>query len=170
MLKFKSKIIILFFLSFFTHQSYAEEKIAYIDLDKLFKESNYGKQITQTLNVLNAKNIEDLKKKESILKKKEDEINSKKNIISADEYNNEVENFKIEINKYRKEKKQLVDNFQKIKNDEIKSFFLKINPLLETFMNENSVEILLDKKFVLVGKSKLDITDKFIKKINENIE
>ena len=170
MLKFKSKIIILIILSFFTQQSYAEEKIAYIDLDKLFKESNYGKKITQTLNKLNDKNINNLKKKESILKTKEDEINSKKNIISSEEYNIEVSKFKANIDEFRKEKKQLVDNFQKKKNDEIKGFFLKINPLLESFLNENSIEILLDKKFVLVGKSDLDITDKFIKKINETIE
>ena len=76
----KKIFINFFFLIFFFNfsTSYSSEKIAFIDLDFVLKNSNIGKSILEDIEKLNNKNINQLKKKENELKKNEEEILPKK--------------------------------------------------------------------------------------------
>ena len=48
--------------------------------------------------------------------------------------------------------------------------FLKMtNPLIESIMNKNSIDILIEKKNVFIAKSNTDITNIVIEDINKNI-
>ena len=57
----------------------------------------------------------------------------------------------------------------KKKTSELEFFFKKINPIIQAFMNENSVDILMDKKNIFIGKSTHDITNNILSIINEKI-
>lgn len=164
----KKIIINFFFLIFFFNfsTSYSSEKIAFIDLDFVLKNSNIGKQILEDIEKLNNKNINELKKKESELKKNEEEILPKKNILSEEEYKKEVDLLKAKIQKYKLLKDEMVSNFQKKKQISLKKFFDQITPIIQNYMDENSINILLDRKNVFIGKNDSDITDSIIEKIN----
>ena len=60
--------------------------------------------------------------------------------------------------------------FQKTKKNEFDNFLNKIQPILNNYMKENSLNILLDKKNIFIGKSELDITEKIINIINLKIK
>ena len=62
------------------------------------------------------------------------------------------------------------NEYQKTKNDEILNFFNKIDPLIQAYLNENSIDILFNNKNVIIGKDSLDITNKIINIINNKIE
>ena len=164
----KKIIINFFFLIFFFNfnTSYSSEKIAFIDLDFVLKNSNIGKQILEDIEKLNNKNINELKKKESELKKNEEEILPKKNILSEEEYKKEVDLLKAKIQKYKLLKDEMVSNFQKKKQISLKKFFDQITPIIQNYMDENSINILLDRKNVFIGKTDSDITNSIIEKIN----
>ena len=118
----------------------------------------------------NLKNIEKLKIKENELKKIEDEIKKKKNIISKDELEKELLILKDKITEFNKIKGQLVLEFENKRNKEINEFFLKINPIIQNYMNENSIDILLERKNVFIGKNDSDITNIIIKQINNTLK
>ena len=164
----KKIFINFFFLIFFFNfnTSYSSEKIAFIDLDFVLKNSNIGKSILEDIEKLNNKNINELKKKESELKKNEEEILPKKNILSEEEYKKEVDLLKAKIQKYKLLKDEMVSNFQKKKQISLKKFFDQITPIIQNYMDENSINILLDRKNVFIGKTDSDITDSIIEKIN----
>ena len=66
-MKFFSKIITInFFIFFFIGTSYANQKIAFIDIDYLIKNSIVGKRVLEKIEIQNKKNINQLKKKKSI--------------------------------------------------------------------------------------------------------
>ena len=44
------------------------------------------------------------------------------------------------------------------------------NPLIESIMENNSIDILIEKKNVFIAKSKTDITNVVIDEINKNIK
>ena len=69
-----------FFLIFFFNFTnlYSSEKIAFIDLDFVLKNSDIGKSILADIERLNNENINQLKMKESELKKKRRRNSSKK--------------------------------------------------------------------------------------------
>ena len=45
----------------------------------------------------------------------------------------------------------------------------KINPIIEKYMQENSISIIHDKKNVFIANKNYDITENIIKFINKNI-
>ena len=161
-------IIFIFFLNFTV--AYSKDTIAFIDLDLILKNSNYGKLLLSQFDSDNLKNIEQLKIKENELKKIEEEIKKKKNIISRDELEKELVILKDKITEFNKTKDQLVLKFENKRNKEINQFFLKINPIIQNYMNENSIDILLERKNVFIGKNDSDITNIIIKLINNNLK
>tara|TARA_B100000035_G_scaffold294327_1_gene284520 strand:- start:206 stop:718 length:513 start_codon:yes stop_codon:yes gene_type:complete len=168
----KKIFINFFFLIFFFNfnTSYSSEKIAFIDLDFVLKNSNIGKSILEDIEKLNNKNINELKKKESELKKNEEEILPKKNILSEEEYKKEVDLLKDKIKKYKLLKDDMVSDFQNKKQISLKNFFNQITPIIQNYMDENSINILLDRKNVFIGKTDSDITNSIIEKINKELK
>ena len=57
----------------------------------------------------------------------------------------------------------------KKKNEEIKIFFNKVDPILKKYMSQNSIKIVLDKKNVLIATDSLDITEDIYNLINKEL-
>ena len=167
---YKYSFLILFFILFNINNSFSQDKTAFIDLEIVLKNSNYGKSLLKDLEELNKKNIEELKIKESELKKNEDDLMRKQNIISKDEFDKEISLLKSKIEKYRKEKNQMVTSFEKKRKEVFNNFFSKVNPIIQIYMDENSIDILLERKNVFIGKNNSDITEIIIKKINNELK
>ena len=87
MLKIKS-VIILFILIISTTYANSNDKVSFIDIDFILKNSNLGKSILNEIENLNKKNIDQLNNKEKELKKIEEEIKSKKRKKVKKEDNN----------------------------------------------------------------------------------
>ena len=167
MLKIKS-VIILFFLIISTTFANSNDKVSFIDIDFILKNSNLGKSILNEIENLNNKNIDELQSKEKELKKIEEEIKSKKNILSEQEFKKEVDLLKEKIKKYRIYKDKLVKDFEENKNKKLNLFFKEVNPIIQKFMDKNSIDILLDRKNVFIGKKNSDITNQIIQELNKN--
>jgi|TARA_B110000008_G_C16625175_1_gene426189 outer membrane protein len=169
MIRLKSLLFILIFI-FVTNLLHANDKIAYLDVDKILEQSIIGKKIYKELNQINNRNIENLKKRENQLKTQEQEILKKKSIISTEAFNNEVKKFKENVKIFNEEKNLMVKNFTKKKNDDIQIFLKKINPIIQDYMKKEAISILLDKKNIIMGVNELDITNKLITKINDDLK
>ena len=167
MLKIKSAII-LFILITSTTYANSNDKVSFIDIDFILKNSNLGKSILNEIENLNNKNIDELQSKEKELKKIEEEIKSKKNILSEQEFKKEVDLLKEKIKKYRIYKDKLVNDFEQNKNKKLNLFFKEVNPIIQKFMDKNSIDILLDRKNVFIGKKNSDITNQIIQELNKN--
>ena len=163
------KKTLIFLFAFFITSSNASEGIYFIDVDFLFKNSNYGKVIINKLETLNKQNISELKIKENELKDLENKISKQKNIISSDELKSKVDDLKIKIAAFNSEKKNKTDNFNEFKNTELNNFFKEISPLLEEFMKKNSIKIILDRKNIFIADSNYDITIKILEYLNSNL-
>ncbi len=64
----------------------------------------------------------------------------------------------------------MVINFNQTKQNELNNLFKKINPVIQNYMNENSIGILLNSKNIFIGSKKLDITQNLINEINNKIK
>ena len=159
---FRLTFAFFFFLFFSISHSYSSDKIHFIDLDELIAKSKLGSSIVTNLNTINSKNIEQLKLKEKEIKQKENELQTKRNIISKDEFEKELKNLNSKVNLFKKQKDEMVKKFKVTQNEKIKDFFNKINPLIQNYMDENSITILLDRKNVFIGKETKDITNDII--------
>lgn len=168
------KILFLFFISTFfflkTNLLYANNNTAFIDLDLVLKKTIIGKLLLNDLEVINNKNIEELKNKEKELKNDEEEIKKKQNVISQEQFDLEVKNLQDKVSKYRVLKNEMVKSLDEKKKEKLSDFFKKINPIIQNYMDANSVDILLERKNVFIGKNKSDITDIIIKEIDNKFK
>ena len=159
--------LILFFLSLNSF-SFSSERIAFIDIDLLIKETEAGKLMMKKFNERNLKDSKTLNLKKKTLIEKEKKIETLKNIISQDELQSKLVEFKNEIDLYNDQKDQFIKSFDEYKNNEYKLFFDNINKVIQQYMTRNSISILLDKKNIFIGESKHDITSDIIQILNKN--
>ena len=166
----KKLFFINFCIFFLISFSFAETKIAFIDVDLILSKSEPSKLLFSQLKVIEEKKLENLKIDETSLKEEENKILKTKNIISKEEFNKSVNIFKDKVNNYQNSKDKVIENLKQIRNKEIIRFFNLINPIIENIMEENSIEILIDKKNIFMAKSDNDITQIVIENINKNIK
>lgn len=161
--------LILFFIFFFTN-SYANNKVVFVDIDFLINNSTIGKKIIKKLENEDKKNIEILKKRETSLKNVEQEIKKKKNIISNEEFQKEINLLKTKISQFNSEKNIMVKNFKNLKNNELNNVLNEFNKIIQKYMTENSIDIVFDKKNIYIGKGSIDITLIILENIEKQLK
>ena len=167
---FKNIFLILFFLSITINNLKAQEKVSYIDIDYILASSVAGKSLLNKLKENEEIKINIFKSKDEDFKQKESKILAKKNLISAEEINKELKSLQIEFNQYRKDKNKQVEELKKIRKKNIVDFLTLLNPIIEKYMSDNSIYMLIDKKNVFIAKKDYDITNNLIELINNQIK
>ena len=167
------KILFLSILSislFFINPVSSEQKISFIDMDRVISTSKSGSSILKQLNILKDKNLKFLENEGEILKEKETKLISQKNIISEADFKNKIDELKAEIRKYNQNRNKLIEDFNKLKVNNTNNLLKLINPILIKFSNEEGISIILQKKNLVVAKTELDITEEIIKIINTEVK
>ena len=162
--------IVTIFFFFKINLAYSNNNTAFIDLDLILNKTIIGKKLLNDLELINNNNIQELKKKELELKKDEEEIKKKQNVISQEQFDLEVKKLQDKVKKYRNKKNQMVTSLDQKKKENLSNFFKKINPIIQNYMDSNSIDILLERKNVFIGKNKSDITEIIIKEIDNKFK
>jgi outer membrane protein len=167
---FKNFFLILFFLAVSVNYLKAQEKVSYIDIDYILASSIVGKSLLNKLKEEQDLKINIFKSKDEDFKQKENQILAKKNLISKEEINKELKSLQIEFNEYRKDKIKQIDELKAKRNRNIVNFFKLLNPIIEKYMSDNSIYMLIDKKNVFIANKDYDITNNLIELINNQIK
>ena len=166
----KKFFFVLFFLILSTNILKAENRVSYLDIDFIITNTLAGKKLLASLKKEEELKVNKFKLNDENFKNKEIKILAKKNLISDQEINKELELLQIEFQKYRKEKIKEANGLKDKRNKNIMNFLNLINPIIEKYMNDNSIHILLDKKNVFIANKDYDITNNLIELINNQIK
>ena len=161
---------VLIIFSFLTNPVISEQKIAFINMNKVISTSNSGSSILKQLTELTNKNSKFLKNEENKFKQEETKLISQKNIISDADFKKKVDELKSKIEDYNKNRDKMIKDFNKLKIDNTNKLLKLINPILLKFSNENEISIILQKKNLVIGKTELDITEEVIKIVNIEVK
>ncbi len=148
----------------------SEQKIVFVDMDRLVSVSKPGSSIFNQLKDINNKNLNFLKKEEKKFKEKEKKLLAQKNLISETDFKNKIDELKSEINDYNQNRKKMIVKFNKLKVENTNNLLKLVNPILTKYSTQNEISIILQKKDLIIGKTELDITDEIIKIINNEIK
>ena len=166
----RSYLFFFFIFLIFSNPVKSEQKIVFVDMDRLVSASKPGTSIFNQLKDINDKNLNFLRKEEKKFKEKEKKLISQKNIISETDFKDKVDELKSEIDNYNQNRNKMIEKFNKLKVESTNNLLKSINPLLAKFSNENKISIILQKKDLIIGKTELDITDEIIKIVNKEIK
>ena len=153
-----------------TNLSKAQSHIVYLDLDNIVNNTKAGKLILTKLEESKKNNLLKFENKEKELKKIENQIKKQKNIISEDEFKKKLIEFRKEVSNFRKDRQQVINEFNQERKLEFEEFFKKITPIIENYVSEKNIDIVLDKKNIFVGSKKKNITGEIIEIINKKIK
>ena len=166
----KKLFTILIVLIIFMTTSYSQDKIVYLDLDNVVNSTIAGKSIINKLEKSKNAALLKFEKKEKELKKIEDEIKKQKNIISELELKKKLVDFRKEVNIFRQDRQKVINEFNNRKKIEFEEFFKKITPIIEKYVNEKDIDMVLDRKNIFVVTKKKDITQEIINIIDSKIK
>ena len=115
-MKFFFNYFIIIILIFSFNSVSAENKIAYLDMQRVLNQSKVGISVNKKLTKMHKENIDNFKKIEIQLKKQEQDIISKKNILEKAELEKKLNELRKKSNDYRVERKKKIDSLSKKKN------------------------------------------------------
>ena len=170
MYKIYKTLIILILVIIFNENVSAQEKIKYINLDLIIKNTNAGKLILENLEKKKNQNIKNFKIQEDKIIKDEQDLVAKKNILSQEEFNSKLTQLKKNLKKYKDEKQRKINEFENNKKKLINNFFNQITPLIEDYIKIKSIDLVISKNNVFIASKKLDITNDIIQIIDEKIK
>ena len=165
-----NKFLLIFFIYLTSINLTNSKETAFIDIDYIMENSNIGKKVLDNINKLDKENIENLKRKNKSLQELEITIKNKRNIISEEAFKKEVVSYQNKINEYKEDKNKIVKNFNDFKKKELENVFKKITPIINNYMEENSVSVLFDSKNVFMGLKKSNITEDILERINKEFK
>ena len=160
--------VVTFFLLICTH-TFAEQKIVVLDLTYVLNQSTAGKGaqefLTKTFND-NLKKFSDLEK---ALKKDEQDLLAKKNILSKEEYGKKMNSLRKKNMDYQTERRTAIDKITMQRAKAREALLKKLEPILQSYIEENSVSLVVDKKYILGGGAESDITKVIVEKLNKDL-
>ena len=95
---------------------------------------------------------------------------SKKKLVSNDEYKKSLNLLREKNVNYQKKRRNASNDWLKKKNEARSKLIQNLNPILTKYMNENNIEMIVDKKYVLLANSKFDLTEIILKILDKEIK
>ena len=168
-LKYIVKIFVITYLIFGITNSFAENNIVYVDMNKILKESKVGIYVEKELTKIHETKLNNFKKAEEKLKKEEIDLVSKKNIMARDEFNKKVKLWTEESQGHQIVRRKWFDEITERRNIARAEVLKSLDPILTEYFKQNQISLMLYKRNIAIGASDLDITDTIIDELNKKL-
>ena len=165
---FKIIILLVLFLPF--NKTLLASDIYFVDYSKVMNESTAGKKAQDYLkNMLKNSNkkFNDTAKK---LKDEENKIISQRNALSKEEYKKKADALRKKVFSLNKEREKSIRDVASKRKKAGDEMLKNLNPILGKYMKENNIAVVIDKKNVLMGDKKFEITSQIIEILNKEFK
>ena len=167
-MKYLVKFFVVTFLLIISTYSLAETSVVYVDMKYILNNSKAGKGAQDYLQKTfkaNQKKFADLEK---VLKKEEADLLGKKTILSKEDYQKKSDELRKKVIDYQSSRRASLDKITTQRAEARKKLLDVLTPILNTYIQENNISMILDKRNILGGNSKLDITEIITEKLSDN--
>ena len=158
--------VVTFFFILSTH-SFAEQKIVVLDMKYVLNSSKAGKDAQEFLKKTfndNSKKFSDLEK---ALKEEETDLLAKKNILSKEEYTKKSDDLRKKVIDYQSQRRSSIDKLAAQRSKARKDLLEQVEPIIDAYINENGISLVIDKKNMIGGSKEYDITKTIVEKLNK---
>ena len=166
----KNFFLIIIFFIFGGSNLWSAENIAFLDVEFIINKSEPALIIIKKIEKIRDQETKKLKEIENNLKKKNEELIKTKNLISDEELKKKISSLRDEAKSFDELRKKIIKELNIKKNNELNEFLKVINPIIQEYMKEKSIDIIIDKKNIFMAKSKNDITKDILEIVNTKIK
>ena len=151
----------------FSSDLLAQEKIAILDLKYVLNESKAGKGAQDFLKKSYNDNVKKFMDIETSLKKEEADLLSKKTVLSKEDYTKKSDSLRKKVIDYKSQRRTAMDKITTQRTESRATLIKSITPILETYIKENNISVVINKIHTLGGKPENDITKIIVDKLNK---
>ena len=166
----KNFFLIIIFFIFSGSNLWSSEKIAFLDVELIINKSEPALIIIKKIEKIRDQETKKLNQIENNLKKKNEDLIKTKNLISDEELKKKISSLRDEAKSFDELRKKTITEFNIKKNKELNKFLKLINPIIQEYMKEKSIDMIIDKKNIFMAKSKNYITEDILKIVNTKIK
>ena len=169
-MEFYKKIAVIWII-FFTFQiNVSADSPSYLDFKYILNQSEAGKKAQSFLKNKLENGLKSLKKKEKAIQEEERKIIQQKKVISAEEYKKKVTQLRNKVDSLQKERNTLLANVSKQRSKARTELLKNLNPIIQEYMKQKNIRIVLNKKSILLADENLDITQEIVKIFNKKLK
>ena len=166
----KIKILFLFLILIYPFNLMAENQVYFINLKKVLNESKAGSAAQEKLVKEFENQDKKFKNESNALKKQETELINQRKTLSADEYKKKVSSLRKKNVDFQNRRRNASSNFVKKKNNARNQLLKSLNPILQKYMDENGIMMIMNEKNVILANSKVDLTNIIIDLLNKELK
>ena len=166
----KIKILFLFLILIYPFNLMAENKVYFINLKKVLNESKAGSAAQEKLVKEFENQDKKFKNEANTLKKQETELINQRKTLSADEYKKKVSSLRKKNVDFQNRRRNASSNFVKKKNNARNQLLKSLNPILQKYMDENGIMMIMNEKNVILANSKVDLTNTIIDLLDKELK
>tara|TARA_B100000029_G_C17532938_1_gene943904 strand:- start:799 stop:1323 length:525 start_codon:yes stop_codon:yes gene_type:complete len=168
-MKYFVKFFVVTFFVLICTYSQAEQKTVYIDMKYVLNNCKAGKKVQDYLQKTFKDNQKKFADEEKKLKDQESKLLAKKTTLSKEDYQKESDALRKTVIEYQTSRRKAVDKIAKQRSDARNELLKNIMPILDNYSEENGISLVMDKKYLIMGNSDLDITKLVIDKLNKTL-
>ena len=169
-MQFYKKITFSFILLLIFQTNLSAGAPYYLDFKYILNQSEAGKKAQTYLKNKLDNGAKSLKKKEKSIQEEERKIIQQKKVISAEEYKKKITDLRNKIDSLQKERNSLLAQVSEQRTKARTELLKNLNPIIQEYMKEKNIRIVLDKKSILLADENLDITQDIVKMLNSKLK
>ena len=160
----------LLMILFYVNTSYGQEKIVFIDINYIFKNSNAGKDLHSQILNKDSELKKEIRQFKEEIENERNLILSQKNVLSEEEYNKKVNILETKIKSMNSEISDKNNELALFKKKIEALFSKQLNIIIEEYSVKNSINIIFSKDNLLMAKKNLDITEEVFNLFNQKFD
>ena len=168
MKSFIKVLITVIFLSISTN-SFAEQKIVILDLSYVLNNSKAGKGAQDFLKKSFNDNVKKFNNLEESLKNQEKDLLTKKTVLTKEEYRNKTNELRKNVLDFQSQRRAALDKIATQRAESKDILLKKIDPLLNNYIKENNISLVVEKKSTLGGLPDIDITKLIVEQLDKEL-
>ena len=168
-MKYLVKFFVVTFLTLIYTYASAEQNIKYLDLKFVLNNSKAGKGAQDFLQKSFKENQKKFLDEENALKKKENDLLAQKTILTKKEYQKKTDDLRKKVIDYQSQRRTALEKITLQRAEARQKLLEKLDPIMKTYIKENDISLIIDRKNVLVGNANLDITNIIVEKLNKEL-
>ena len=161
-------IVVTFFLINCTY-SFAEQKIVILDLKYALNQSKAGKAAQDLLKQSFNNTVKKYTDMEKDLKKEETDLLANKNVLQEDDFKKKINELRKKVISFQSEKRADLDKIATQRAKAKDTLIKKIDPILNKYIKENNISLVVDKSNTLGGNPENDITEIIVDQLNKEL-
>ena len=167
----KKLLIIIFFLTLSLNETVnAQNNIYFIDLNFILNNSSAGKKINDQIQSTRKKLNSEFNNFKKTVEEKKTKLVNQKTILAREEYEKKILSLENEITKFNLDISKRQDELLNIQKKSRIQFTEEIKVILKEYAENNTIDLLVKKENILIGKSELDITKDIFKIFDNKIK